>query len=486
MITRSWQRLLLLAALALLVTGVTACSGRALAAPAMEESPTVAPQEPPATEEQVSEPASTDAEKAQPAATGYQSYVAVMPAASGGGTRVMVLRLFDDGTLTWQTQFQNGEPAIVEVGTWTGNADGTLTVNVTGQTDRVYDAPNVIVFQQTDGMLVATQYDQNLYGSEGLQLRSVKDVAAGVEASLFTLDLAAGFPLDPTFMSVNAGGAVPADLLGPGCTGFVNTEPVVTLNWTGATDFLKVFFVSNDDPTLVVLTPDGQALCNDDANSRLLDPVVQISNPVTGTYRIWAGSYTEGNLLPGILVLTTKPNVGLGTFNLGTLIQRAQIPEVVSEPPAIASPEDLAQTLQMALADSPKLTEADLPATVDIVADGYVPLFQLPLENRSCSGLVTGSPSYTFDWTGTSDALRIMFEGDGDSSLLVVRPDMSVLCSDDSADGSNLNPVIDINGAAQGLYAVYVGRINPEAPVTGMLSVTDQTDEPDVLAPAGE
>ena len=486
MITRSWQRLLLLAALALLVIGVTACSGRALAAPAMEEAPTVTPQEEPTTDQQVQEPTATEAETAQPAAVGYQTYVSLMPAASGGGTRVMVLRLFDDGTLAWQTDFQNGEPAVAEVGTWTDNGDGTLTVSVTGQTDQVYDVPNMFVFQPTDGMLVAVQYDQNLYGSEGLQLRSVKDVAAGVEASLFTIDLAAGFPLDPTFMSVNAGGAIPADLLGPGCTGYVNTKPVVTLNWTGAADILKMFFVSNDDPTLVVLTPDGQALCNDDANAQLLDPVVQISNPMTGTYRIWAGSYTEGNLLPGVLVLTTKPDVGLGTFSLGNLIQRAHIPEVVPEPPSIASPEDLVETLKMALADSPKLTEADLPASVDIVADGYVPLFQLPLQNRSCSGLVTGAPSYTFDWAGATDALRIMFEGDGDSSLLVVRPDMSVVCADDSVDGTNLNPVIDLNGAAQGLYAVYVGRIQPETPVTGVLSITDQTDEPDVLAPVSQ
>ena len=99
---------------------------------------------------------------------------------------------------------------------------------------------------------------------------------------------------------------------------------------------------------------------------------------------------------------------------------------------------------------------------------------------------MTEAPTYTFNWVGDPDILRFMFEGDGDSSLLVIGPDRTVVCSDDSADGSNLNPVVDISGAASGLYAVYVGRLSPEAPVTGVLSITDETDAPDVLAPVSE
>ncbi len=497
--TNRWRRLLIFSALALLVVGLTACGARAQAAPALQESPTAVPEEEaaPAQEadvpaaETAEEPAAEDAATAEaekePASTvGYQTFVSVMPAASGGGTRVMGLRLFEDGTLAWDTQFHNGEPPIEEIGTWTENSDGTITATVTGRPDMTYDEPDVVVFQSEDGTLVAVEYDESMYGSEGLELTSVRDVAASVEASLFTLDLAAGFPLDPTFMSVNAGGAVPASLLGAECSGFVNEVPVVTVNWSGQADFVEVFFVSNDDPTLVVLTPDGQVLCNDDAGDHLLDPVVEINNPVEGAYRIWTGSYREGHLLPGILVLTTKPEVNLGTFNLSSFIQRAQMPEVVPEPERIADQAALIETLEMALADSPDLADADLPTEVEVVADGIVPLFQLPLEAQGCAGLVTGAPSYTFNWVGEAQDMRIMFEGDGDASLLVIGPDRAVACSDDSADGSNQNPVIDISGPMDGLHAVYVGRIDPGAPVSGVLSITNQSDEPEVLAPASE
>ena len=474
--TISWQKLLLLAALALLALGLAACGGRAVAAPAMAETP--APEEEAAPAEQgEKEPVST---------VNYESYLAILPAASGGGTRVMSLRLYEDGTLEWDTDYQNGEPPIQEVGAWQDNGDGTLTVTVTGQVDRAYDEPDEIVFQRDGDQLIAVEYDVNKYGSEGLQLTLAADVAAGVEASLFTIDLTAGFPLDPTFMSLNAGGEVDASILGPECRGFVNAKPVVTLNWTGSADFLEVFFVSDDDPTLVVVGPDGQVMCNDDANDQLLDPVVQIDNPAQGQYRIWAGSFNKGHLLPGILVLTTKPEVNLGTFNLGSFIERAQLPEIVPEPEAIADREALIETLEMALAEAPDLSHDDLPTLLDVVADGIVPLFQLPLEDRNCAGLVTGAPTYTFNWVGETDTLRTMFEGDGDSSLLLIEPDRTVVCSDDSVDGSNLNPVIDISSPAQGLYAVYVGRLSPEAPVTGVLSITDESDAPDVLAPASE
>ncbi len=128
-----------------------------------------------------------------------------------------------------------------------------------------------------------------------------------------TLDLAAGFPLDPTFVSVNGGGEVDASLLGPDCKGFINRNPVATVNWTGAAEMLRAFFYSDSDSTLVVLTPDGKLVCNDNANEQLLDPVLDIKNPVPGKYRIWVGSAADRQRIPGILVLTAKPETSTST-----------------------------------------------------------------------------------------------------------------------------------------------------------------------------
>ncbi len=97
----------------------------------------------------------------------YQSEV--MPSASSAG-RVVTLTLEADGSAAMSTDYMNGEDPIVEVGSYVWDGD-QLSVTLTGRADRDYDAPVELVFtEQTDGSLVATEYDTELYGSEGLTL----------------------------------------------------------------------------------------------------------------------------------------------------------------------------------------------------------------------------------------------------------------------------------------------------------------------------
>ncbi|MEZ4558290.1 MAG: hypothetical protein R2854_17960 [Caldilineaceae bacterium] len=159
-----------------------------------------------------------------------------------------------------------------------------------------------------------------------------------VTSAYVSLDLAAGFPLDPFLVSVNGGGSVDASQFGEGCTGFVNEAPTVSLNWEGETDFVEAFFYSASDPVMVVQTPAGDYLCSDDANEMLLDPVIEMAQPANGRYNIWVGSYTPEQLIPGLLVLTTRSEINLGTFDLASLVQRTPIPEDVLEPEEVAPP----------------------------------------------------------------------------------------------------------------------------------------------------
>ena len=94
-------------------------------------------------------------------------------------------------------------------------------------------------------------------------------------------------PLD---LLLVAGGSV-TDGLPPGCTGAVGVRPdVVVINRSGP---LRVEITATPldggDLTLMVLTPDGRYLCDDD--TRGLDPVVTIDAFVDGAYRIWVGAY---------------------------------------------------------------------------------------------------------------------------------------------------------------------------------------------------
>ena len=92
-----------------------------------------------------------------------------LPAADSPG-RVITLTLLDDASLTMSTDFQNDEPPIEEIGTWEENADGTLTVSLTGTPEGDYEQPDVITFEKDGDQIVAVEYDESLWGSEGLTL----------------------------------------------------------------------------------------------------------------------------------------------------------------------------------------------------------------------------------------------------------------------------------------------------------------------------
>lgn len=416
-------------------------------------------------------PAPSTSRSASVPAQGETLYVTILPAADAS-FRSLALNLRADGSAEFTTHFSQEEP-IVETGSWEDHGDETLTVTLTGRIGKEYEAPQVMKFQREDTYLVLVDYDKSIWGENGLRLNLAADVARKVRSAMVTLDLAAGFPLDPTFVSVNGGGEVDARLLGHGCTGYIHRQPVVTVNWTGEADRVRAFFYSDGDPTLVVLTPDGKLVCNDNAREGLLDPFIETEKPVPGLYRIWVGSAAKNQLIPGVLVLTTKPSVDLGTFELGKLIKRPSIPQQVAKPAAAmaAAPQAPAARLLRAV---PALKPGDRQS-VAVTAEGQSPLFRLAeAAGKGCAGLGASTPSYSFAWSGKTGNLRIAFEGDGDATLMVVgQTSQLVLCNDDAA-ANNFNPAIDIPDPAEDTYLVYVGRIDPNKPVKGTLIVAEE------------
>jgi hypothetical protein len=411
------------------------------------------------------------------------TYLALRPAASGGGTQLLALSLFDDGNAQLATEFSSQEAPIVDLGTWVDNGDDTITVTFTGRAERAFDAPIVVTFQ-IEGDFLQSVGSEDLYGSEGLRMRLAADVARAGSASLFTLDLDAGLPLDPTFVSVQAGGEVDASLLSSECVGFINDQPVVTVKLANAVPFAEVFFMSDSDPTLVVLTPDGQLLCNDDWHEDVLDPSVQLADAPAGVYKIWVGSYAKNQLIPGVLVLTTKPEFNLGAFSLGGLIQRPPTPKAAGLPDVEEAREAGIKAILDQAAEAVEFTGEE-PVNASLTVSGTIPLFQLGLPNPACNGLVSGVPDFVFDWTGEGEQFTVFLEGDSDATLLVLSEDAELLaCGDDAEDGVNMNPVVAVTGAKPGLYGVWVGRLDPSRPVIGTLTITTAADAaPRTLAP---
>jgi uncharacterized lipoprotein NlpE involved in copper resistance len=92
-----------------------------------------------------------------------------LPAASSPGRQIDLI-FYDDNSAEMSTDYMNDEAPIVEVAQWAENVDGTVILTITGQIDREYVEPNVIVFELQGEQLVSVEWDESLYGSEGLAL----------------------------------------------------------------------------------------------------------------------------------------------------------------------------------------------------------------------------------------------------------------------------------------------------------------------------
>lgn len=312
--------------------------------------------------------------------------------------------------------------------------------------------------------------------------------APGIEnpepSAYLTLDMQAGFALDPFLVSLNGGGEVDAATLDPACVGYINDKPVLTANWEGAVDFLRIFFYSDSDSTLVIQQPDGAYLCADDVDENVLDAELVAEQPVAGTYKIWIGSYEPNQLIPGLLVITAQPDLSLSSFDPRGLVKREPIKLIAREPSdaEVAAKAAVTETSRIA-ADS--IISPDTAVTATIVAGGTVPSFEVTGEDAVCGGMLGEQPDYIIDVPEDIDALRIMFEAEQDTSLVAVHAEAGAFCADDDSEALNANPVLDLEQPAPGLYGIFVGRFHADEPITGTLTITtDPTSEPAILAPA--
>lgn len=102
-------------------------------------------------------------------------------------------------------------------------------------------------------------------------------------------------PAQSQVFSVVAGGQAAAASVQAGCPGFVAQAPDVSINnqtFAGIIA-LDIAVTSTGDTTLLVHTPDGAWLCDDDSGPGL-NPALHITGPVNGQYDIWVGTLSAG------------------------------------------------------------------------------------------------------------------------------------------------------------------------------------------------
>lgn len=117
------------------------------------------------------------------------------------------------------------------------------------------------------------------------------DVSAAPTYGDVRLD--AGFTPDPHTVTLTPGGSIDARTVGDSCQGQVSSAPDVDLYYEPGAFPLYIYVESDEDTTLVINTPDGEWLCDDDSGVGV-NPGVGFKAPAAGLYDIWVGTYGGG------------------------------------------------------------------------------------------------------------------------------------------------------------------------------------------------
>ena len=128
-----------------------------------------------------------------------------------------------------------------------------------------------------------------------------------LEASLGVIDLVSGFENDPLIIPIAAGGQENSEDLDADCYGLVADRPDVSVDYSSGEFELNFAVFSESDTTLVINTPSGQWVCNDDYN--LLNPGVNFNDPESGRYDIWIGVYSEDDELNMSQLLISEASI---------------------------------------------------------------------------------------------------------------------------------------------------------------------------------
>lgn len=115
-----------------------------------------------------------------------------------------------------------------------------------------------------------------------------------------TVDLKAGFPNDPHKVKVTAGGPIQTEL--GGVKAYVAKAPDFRLNYTAGDLPLTIYAESTADTTLLINTPDGKWIADDDSGGNL-NPLIKFAKPMSGRYEIWVGTIGK-DTAPAVLKIT--------------------------------------------------------------------------------------------------------------------------------------------------------------------------------------
>ena len=242
--------------------------------------------------------------------------------------------------------------------------------------------------------------------------------------------LTAGFAPDPHSIELVAGGPINARET-IDCAGYIADAPDFRLRYVAGDLPLIVSVRSDGDTTLVIRTPSGDWICDDDSGGSL-NPLVTISDPSSGPYDIWVGDF-DGN----------SPSATL-------LISEMAGGAVVVDPALPAAPDYALGTTFGEVNLSSGF--APTPHSVAIVAGGAL---DASVVGGDCRGAIAEAPDYRLNFESGGLPLVISATSNNDTTLVIRDPDGDWVCDDDSGD--SLNPQVTITEPQPGRYDIWVG-----------------------------
>ena len=112
-----------------------------------------------------------------------------------------------------------------------------------------------------------------------------------LKASYGEVELKADFQPDPHVVKVVAGG--PLEIDKGGFKHFIGKAPDFRLIYQAGKYPLFIRADSKDDTTLLIKTPDGTWIVDDDSGGGN-NPMIKLANPKSGRYEIWVGTIEKG------------------------------------------------------------------------------------------------------------------------------------------------------------------------------------------------
>jgi hypothetical protein len=317
-----------------------------------------------------------------------------------------------------------------------------------------------------------------------------------------TAEVAPGFTPDPLRIPLTSGGDIDVNSrgLGQDCVGFVTGPPDFRLTAQGEFPLLRFIFIADTlttDTSLIVRTPDGRFLCNNNAFG-IFNPMVDAVDAMEGSYVVWVGGFGITTLVHGDLYITTNSAIIPGSTGIVIPIVPATSTPTLFIEPTLPSGSNLSLNPALPAAQGSISLEAGFlpdPFWTVIAGGGAlpVPAFDENVIEGSdgslpeCTGFTDIAPDFRLQWSERSTRLRFHFvplaigDIEPDAALIVQSPDGEWACNRDFASGYT-RPSVEFINPSVGTYHIWVANeVNVNTEIIGVLYITEIATSPETV-----